>query len=437
MRDSQLRNDHEGGDISSEREERSTFVASGITFWEYISSAPPRHSTLHTRIIRDLMFGVLLSAFLAGGMYFFGRTDFGKDFSWITYRFLQRRLTPPESSAIAIVDISELQQNQSGITPRDSLKKLLNALATAQPRVIGIDVDFSLVETDGDTPGAAKRWQLVLPDDYLFFQFCKQCCKNLSVPVYLGVYRTLMLPPEAWLGSDQFMPLAAALIVPERADKAFQSFGRQPGLTMSSAIAGPRKEEDTGGWFFQKVLESESAEIQGKQFVVDYSLLERLKRGAIKVPGKLFDNENELTSYFQLRRQDVENKRVLIGDVEHFGDSFEDPTRGRNTIPGILIHAAAAQTQLARPLYEIPQGVRQLADFLLAVLILSSIAFLRLSYGEQYDENRLLALLTGIAVALTLAVGITVDYTRVLWDDFLIVAVALLLHPFAHRIFQP
>ena len=96
----------------------------------------------------------------------FEHTGLGKQFEVLGYNFLQRQLLR-ESVPVQVVDISDMPISETNIdgkiyeaTSRDSLRKIIDAIAAQDAAAIGIDLDFS--------PDRGY----VTPRDPDFFQYC-------------------------------------------------------------------------------------------------------------------------------------------------------------------------------------------------------------------------------------------------------------------------
>ena len=390
--------------------------------------------TEHQKIAVDLISGIVLSAIVALLAAFLGQQNFGNDFKWITFRLIQRQLTPLPKSPVAVVDVSDLlRDNKTEVTPRKELLALIKVLASNNPAVIGIDIDFS----PSIDPVTSKE-QFLTSSDPGFFDACNNMKSESGnkIPVYLGVSRTEFLPPDQWLVLPEFKPLAASLLVPKLNTSAFNSLADQAAKkqhgedaveqarTMSAALARSyliyhhRSETPKRHYLLERVTETDN------RYIIDYSLLNRLMESKISYN----DARNGRIATGSLLGQ-----IVLVGDVDQASDRFNNPIN-LDTIAGVMVQAAAAATLVSPPLYQIAEPWGELADFLTAFFLVSIIALARLSLGEHFNEERLFLLLVVSAVALVLIFGLSVNRHRIVWDDFLLVASALALHPFAEKI---
>jgi len=387
---------------------------------------------------RFVVSGLAISVVLFALSYWFQQTDFGQDFSWITYRLLQRRIAAPTGALPAVIlDISRLPLSPQGITSRDDLLKILEALrqdAAAHPAGIGIDVDFA-PEVQDNRAGVPPRWRFVGgAADNRFFGYCLDYSRSWA-PVYLGVFRTLQLPPEQWLGLTEYAPLAAAMLVEGRAKKSLASFNE--GRTMSGALAQawftahePHRGAAGTRWpFLEAISEEREGKVALRQFVVNYSLRDRLVSEAIPIDPATM--AHGVAEYLAGLKDSFRDKMVLIGDVRTFTDPFENPSSGE-PIPGILIHAAAACTLVGTPLYDISEPARTIADLLLAIAMLSCEAGIMMAWGRMIHEEHLLQAVTIAAVVVVLTIGLLVNEFHIVWDDFLLVAIGVIVDYFVH-----
>jgi CHASE2 domain-containing sensor protein len=128
----------------------------------------------------------------------------------------------------------------------------------------------------------------------------------------------------------------------------------------------------------------------------------------------------------------IANHILLVGDVARKEDAFDSPV-GTGSVPGVILHASEVYTLLTKPLFTIRETWRVLADFTLAELLLLVVLLARIASPPTLNHERLAVLVTWILILGVLVFGVNVDRHRVLWDDFLVVALALFLHQYAHR----
>lgn len=409
----------------------------------------------------ELITGVLLSACLAGAAWLVNETYFGAQFALFTYRLLQGQLHAPDRLPVVIIDISELPPNKNGVTPRRPLRMLLTALSNMEPRsaprVIGVDIDMS-PEVDGN----GNLVKFVDAEDPALFDFCEvpppgspDAGKHMRVTTLFGVFRTQALPPDRWLGFPQYENLAASLWLHEREEAAPASFS--PGdadaqaLTFGAALAhayeAPRQRSNWvirslkafEGFFVTQYTTAEiTPRLRVKESLIDFSVVDRLRQDRIVLPHKAYDSLADLEAYLDLKKEDISGRMVILGDVSHAQsaeDIFADPAHG-GILPGVLIHAAAAFTQAERPLYVVRESIRPLIDFFVALAGLSFETMMIATFGHRIHHRRLEWVVTIVSVSLILLFGWFINFTHVLWDDFLFVAIVTAIHPACHHAWE-
>jgi CHASE2 domain-containing sensor protein len=396
------------------------------------------------KILCEFAVGVALSIPLLIGGLLFDKTSFGEDFRFITYRLIQRSLIAYDSP-IVVVDISELQRDTSGVTPRCELKRLLCALARQEPQGVGIDVDFS----PAIDPKTGREKKFITPGDPEFFDFCQTLrSKQGPIRVFLGISRSETLSPDQWLGLAKYQGLAAAMLVPRKTRYAFESLAEQESEaqkapTMGTALGGIYKEPKSR-WCVRKWLVDVGLlerVLSDNHVNIDYSLLGNLRDRRVKLSSFFLMKENlkALDALIDLHRDEIKNKLVIVGDVSSAPDSdlFPSPLHPeRERIAGVLIHASAAYTAI-RPLFEIHKNWEEMIEpilILLMLLLVATVRWLATRVKEYVNGDRLFILLTVITILGVLGFGFWVNATRVVWDGFLIVAIALALHHFAEGI---
>ena len=87
-------------------------------------------------------------------------------------------------------------------TDRLALIALLRRLAELEPAALGVDVDFSPITEKEGGDGRPAPHNLELLDEAL----ATRTPSDITIPVFLGVSRTIGLPAEAWLGEATYVP---------------------------------------------------------------------------------------------------------------------------------------------------------------------------------------------------------------------------------------
>ena len=353
-----------------------------------------------------------------------------------------------EDIPVSVIDISALspkQINRPGgvtfVTPREDMQAFLTAIITnpeTRPRVVGIDVDFS-----------PDRIGLNDPSDLQFFDFCSRMGVLYHTPIYLGVKRAIAAGPDGWLGLPQYSGLAASIGVP-REDKKYlparTGLSGVPdsealpsmGVALGKAYAGdPPKRLHGFVRVFQNdpMGESDSRlhdKINATQFLVDYSLVKDLQNRVRPI--------KDFAAPLSGREKDMLfGKIVLLGNDDPSGKDVQLLPNGK-LVPGVYLHACAAATLAGSPLYEFGFWQSLGLDFLLAFVLIGGYTLVRLWLHRQdkilnIELKALFALLSAFVVwgAVRLAQGEIIPGVHVMWLDFILVAVAYLLHsPIEH-----
>lgn len=390
-------------------------------------------------ILVDMWKGFLFTLLLLGVIVWFEKTPPGEYLQRMAYSLLQLRLFSVEASRdqlpVAVVDITNLEtedfkiDGRTGrVTPRDKLFQIIKAVAEQGAASVAVDIDFS-----------PDEYGYKYPRDPEFFNNCLKVQKETGVPIFLGAARMQFHPWKYWLGAPEYKSLAANIMIPVSDGKRMMRWTRteddsEQGPTLSAALASGfnnrKKKSEPPKWVTWAVEQVSERELEGGlevgEFLVDYSPLEIIETMRIKtkIPTTISDQKHLL-----------EGKMVLIGDgTRHEAtDTFSVPGR-IEPIPGIYLHACAAYTLIKAPLYEFTHAVRLSIDVALSVVIIATIAVIRLRYKDRVRAPRLQRLLTYLVAAVAFIVGVVfVRMTRLMWDDFILVIAALMLHPAAER----
>jgi CHASE2 domain-containing sensor protein len=369
----------------------------------------------------------------------FEKTGFGEQVESMTYDLLQHHLAAPTSLkdlSVVVLDISGVEMRPTlGPTPglvtdRQTLHSIVDELAThIKPAAIGLDVDFS-----PDSHGYAD------PDDPGLFDYFLTV--NSTIPIRVGVNSSLALGPQKWLGDPKYMKLAACVVVPTPDKGQSTRYMPEelvvhtpeidehcPAMGLDLANATQKNKQDTSHWptwlaesFREKKDINEDGRLSSDEFLVDYSPLEILS----KSPPDALDSA-------ALAQADLAGKIVLLGRTKNTTDTFIVPGRPEQVYAGVYLHACAAYTRLNEPLYRLTPFGRDVLDFGFPMLILLPILWLRLHWHKQdrdvHIEHRLVGfLIAAEAAILFLGAVLFVRYTRLMWDDFILVTFALVAH---------
>lgn len=385
------------------------------------------------KIWRDAVIGVLIAVVIFICKWGFERTSLGQQFNLASYNFLQQKLmsSHQEGDIPVVVDISDLEVATINVdgetyraTPRDKLLSLIEAITEQDPAAVGVDIDFSPNDQGYLTPG-----------DPQFFQSCLDISKKTGVPIFLGIRRSEIYPPEQWLGAEDYKELAASIFIPNDNRKMLRwlkpTKNSKPVPTMGSVLANSLQYSETHlpeslRWAIDQESERELGHgYSVNEFLVDYSPLETIENTRLRTiePAGIKAQSHLL-----------KNRAVIIGDgtVGRATDSFIVPAR-QQAVPGVYLHACAAYTLSRSPLYELTNKGRLAVDIILSLLVLAAITGIRLHYRKiPKDVNTpwLQGFFTFLVVGVAIVIGVIfVSITHVLWDDFIFVLAGLLLHP--------
>ncbi len=396
--------------------------------------------TRASHIYRDFFVGLLLATILIGFKWIIEGWEFGKQLEQMTYNMLQIRLlalSGVNALPVTIVDISGLppeaaEHNGSTemVTPRAPLIRIMKAIVSQNPRAVGIDLNFSSSDNSYLTPA-----------DPAFFEFCLDV-RHRGIPVYVGIYDSIVFGPKSWLVQPDFQPLAAYISVPnpEHTEPSTRMIEwvrpagtSEPCFSLPYALA---RTEDRPiispiRWAVKQTTIRQEEEFSASEFLVDYGPLEKLMAQRL-----IATDAAGVTN--QSRR--IAGKIILIGRAtpSQSADQFNVPGRGM-PVPGVYLHAAATCTLLQAPLFRLTASGRVVADFLASVLVFGPILLMRRyrfkSRPRGDDVHRLYLILTALVILVVFFIGhLLVHRIRLIWTDYLMVIGALLLHSPSERV---
>jgi tetratricopeptide (TPR) repeat protein len=378
---------------------------------------------------RYVVIGILATCVPVGAKLIFEHTRWGHENQLWLFGQLQGTLPAIDlDNPVVVLDITQLEGGTvNNPTPRDQLKKILTALTDLEPkpRAIAIDINFS-----------PKGPNYSAEDDEDFFDFCLGIRNQKQVPVFLAVAETKTAPPEAWLGSEAYKDLAVAapgdendtsriplLVKSPDSPEPLKTLNYALALVYRKTLAPPHP---WIGWAVDTNLElaaenfqheastEENAKIQYEERLVNFSKIQQMKVAA----HADLDAES-----IKRAAANYSNKLVILGDLRT--DKVWVP--GYGIYPGSLALASATYTLIKEPLFEFKGWVRLLLDFVIAACVIVAIAIIR---RKSPDGSLKQSLLIWAAVFLVVLAGWgLVHWAGVLWLDFLLVALALLLHP--------
>lgn len=416
------------------------------------SNTPKQKGKPSTPILWHIFFAYVVAIVLICGRQMFqDKTEAGQWIDYATYNIIQNSLrsypTSTEKPRVTVVDLSEIKvsripgaQKGEEATPRGPLSDLIDNLVNLGPIAIGVDVDFS--------PESTYR----TPEDPKFFEHLLGL--RPRVPIYLGISRRHALEREKWLLNERYKELAVSILVPNKATlkdaaECFQIRGdpKQSGAddkcdrpTISEKLVEELNNRSVTrqgfldkllwfvrSWFVEPISTEEipKSNMNARLFSVDYSDIDDLiERRTIRST-----KEDILNRHQDLIRDHV----VLVGDVNSrdASDTFQVPGRLNSLlVPGVYIHAAAIHTLYEAQLYRFNKWSRWLVDLVLASAVIIPIALYKHGTRREFAPPRLEGTLIVIVAVVVVFISLAcVRRTHLLWDDFLLVIFAFLLHP--------
>jgi CHASE2 domain-containing sensor protein len=404
--------------------------------------------------IGKLLIGLSITALLTIGKIGLEQTRFGQQLEQMTVNLLQLRLADAARGRpvrVAVVDTSGLLQIPTGtgdngepITPRKELAEIIGAVARSGPTAIGIDIIFQPDE----------RGHLPADDEY-FLDSCLQLKNDRGerIPTFVGIYDSIARGPAGWLGEERFGSLGTLIVVPKsegsepttRIPSSLHFKGDSGDVivpSLSSALGRAAvTNEVQRRWLgrflhvhFPAMIESEIVRqvtlMEAHEFHIDFGTTSAITAGTI--PAKR-------SSDLEGKASTLRGKVVLVGrgSLGKTNDVFNVPGQGNE--PGIYVHAAAVNTLLETPLYTLTRAGRILADILaalvpLGVIFATEISRCRHAMSKSLGEKFTRSIAIGMAIVIVVVGYFWIDWTGILWTDFLMVIGALFLHGPAEQV---
>ena len=422
---------------------------------------PSNEEKLHegrNEIWISFFLSLAITAALCGINWFVGYTEFGKQLEEMAYDILQNRLSTTAvttNPGVIVVDISNIPMRLSqslepqSVTDRKPLGYLVDSLVKMSnpPRAIGLDVDFS-----PDAHGYADSDDQDLFDSFLI--------ANTKIPIRVGVHDSLALGKDRWLNDPKYVDLASCVVVPnpesvqtswympEWLDVKYSSApqdlpARCPAMAVALVNLVAKPVPSGFGWLAESTHQdaSEKEVIAAPRFLVDYSELNTFESQRIVVP-QVHSAEDAAKFVGDLDAgKKLAGQIILLGRISNAGDIFIIPGRPVKPYPGVYLHASAAYTLLQdRPLYRLKFLGVLLLDALFSVMVFIPLVLIRLhrlNKGKQdFMDYGLAEILSFVVMAGLVVFAIWgVGKTHLMWDDFLIVAAAVVVHtPVEHAV---
>lgn len=401
-----------------------------------------------SKVPQDAQSAVALVLLASVGAYYFDHQEAGlaKIIRNGAYQYLQEKLPWQKTSKIQIVDISNIKQDGEGVTSRNTLQKLLDNLISDKrhlPLAIGFDIDFS-PEKDQLAPG-----------DLAFFQECLNTYDK-GVKVFLGVHRTLGGSAKLALGSSYFAPLVSTLLVPRDAQHFVSqlgtedSGGAQSMVTKLASVLQFHEERDhkpSDGPTDRFSLRGLAQLFSFCKTASEDSETSSMLRESLMNYGRSHDRADVQTRFSVIRPKDdlsfreedyeaIDRAIVLVGDVQdpQASDVFADPVLNGATIPGVVLQAIGVYSSAIAPLCEVTESRDFFADLSLGLFAIcvnvAAVFVFGNNLSSKHSEERLEKVVDFALGSLVLMFGALVNGHRIFWPGFLLVALALFVHPY-------
>jgi CHASE2 domain-containing sensor protein len=390
--------------------------------------------------LRPIVFGLAVAGLLiVAKNLWVERTVFGQQLDQMGARLLQVRLSDSSGSRVRIVDISSLKPSSPAsatgaivVTDRPELTKYLDLVASAGPRAIGIDLIFD------PAPGGT-----ISKEDYNFLNHCLELQQRPKpIPVRVGIYKSIALGPERWLGDPRFKDLGASIIVPFKDEdhksaptgSMFRQFrfkvNNKPvtANSLSYSLFLIAQREATNQLKLTKHFDASGREEfeADTPFVINFGLLQKLMGPPSK--SSIIKAEDIGSHLSDLRDNIVLIGRATPGEAP---DVFTT-TASDEPIPGVYIHAAAVYTLMEAPLWEVRGRLSDSIDLLLALVMLVLERWMDHIRGfGSHDKVRTTpeVVVPALLAVLVLMFGVIfVVLSGFYWTDFVAVAITLLIH---------
>lgn len=396
-------------------------------------------------IFKYVVLGFVITALLVGAKILIEHTSWGHRAELWAFELLQGRLSafnPKEQLPVVVVDVSNIGEGKDKeIIDLEKLKEVIRAIAEGNPRVIAVDAVVTPELENPDDDSEAERQNRREQRYFDFLNFCQQKIKEeKGIPIFLAVGDRVLGEPKDWLGDEKYKELAATIIIPRQETTRIPIWFRpnpksEKLFSLSASLAKAYQKihlPDSLAW----AVESVDEEFPGTEIhleedmeyasaLVNYSKLEAIKENKLLTISQTSIKEASEKFY---------NRMVILGDGTTGKAVDNYIVIGRNeVIPGVYIHASAAYTFAREPMYEFKCWVRLALDFALSALVIFSVAIFRWRHLDDEEpfsweklQNRLVLLFLLVTCILAF---LLVRYTGILWLDFLLVMIALWLHP--------
>jgi CHASE2 domain-containing sensor protein len=392
-------------------------------------------------ICRYVLLGLTLTALLISAKIWIEHTSVGMRPELFAFQALQAMVSALNSKQdlpVAVLDISEIESRNGQVINLQKLREIISALAEQRPCAIAVHV--ALDPEDNPSTNQDNSRQNQLQDYYDFLNFCLMLKAETNIPVFLSVSKQKEVrQPEKWLRKEEYKELAVTrriiqedttrmpiwLKADPEAEKLFSLSASLARAHASSHLSNSISWliESIDGFPGKRTYIKEG--IQYTDALVNYSKLETIQQNKISTTSDQSVKD---------ARENFYHKMVLLGDATlKKGPEGYSVAGHSEEIPPVYLHACAAYTFACKPLYELKFIVRLVFDIGLSLLVFGGIAIA--GYGHSTNKSFLhvepqpARIIYIIGIAVLLAVIVSVYWLGVLWLDFLLVAIALWLHP--------
>lgn len=385
------------------------------------------------------------------------QTSVGMRLELFAFQALQSVLSSfnSEELPVTVLDISNIKEKNGQIADLAKLQDITKALAEQRPSAIAIDVVLNPAEDDSTNKDTSAEDKIRRARDYYnFLDFCMKLKSETKIPIFLAIGERTYYQPRYWLGQEKYKELAATALIPDgditkmptwfksdsEAEKLFSlsaSLARAyttPRLPRGMAWAVKATEEGLPGTekeLGEGVVSANAFVNYSKIKIIQQNKLLTLSGESVKDAGEKF-----------------RNKIVLLGDgtlekaIDVFAGNFFNVPWQSEAVSGVYLHACAAYTFACKPLYEVNLNARLALDTCLSFLIFGGVAIVQYRHpGEKRDvlfDKHPSPFIYIFESVILLSAVVLVYWLGLLWFDFLLVAIALWLHPkFEKSIMRP
>lgn len=401
--------------------------------------------------LRQLLLGLLVVALLVAAKTQLESTTPGRWLITRGYEWLHSFVVtydPKEDLPVIVLDISNLKPAADGTTSAKSLRSIVEALVESGAKAIAIDVDFSprLDSLEPTKTGARSE------GDEDFFNFLHEQRKQ-GVPIFVGAHN-VGVESKTWLGTEANKDLAANMALFEndsdstevQAWRECDGYDRLNSISRALAEAYNKRPALPEGlnrllinYDDPEMVKSLQLKDKAGNSVVCHQAFTLVNYGKLELIEKLAQQTVDRNSIMMARdtegQSKFKNKLVLIGNGQRDQSYDRYSVIGRSgpneTRAGVFIHAIATYTLVGDPVYRFKHWFAILLDSLLGAGVVIGVFVARKRpfqwNGRSFFPSEGLFVLIAIVTVFVLGV-ILVRVFHVLWLDFWLVLLALLLH---------